>query len=142
MHGTSSSRSLRFFDRTFRIVLAVALIALVARTLVVDAAIVEGKSMLPRYKGGEVILIFKAAYGVRLTGRYLVHWADPLQGDVVAAVRPDRKEIVIKRIGEIRREGETVRFFLIGDNAIESIDSRDFGPVSFDHIIGRVAPQR
>ena len=142
MHNCSPERRHGFFDRTFGIVVAIALAAFMVRTVVLDAAVVQGKSMLPRYRGGEVVLILKAAYGIRLSGHYLVRWADPLPGDVVAVERKNPRQLIIKRIGETRSQDGEVRYFLIGDNPIESIDSRDFGPVAFEHIIGRVVPQR
>lgn len=117
--------------------------AFLVRTFILDAAVVEGKSMLPHYRNGRVVLIFKAAYGIRgVGGKYLVCWKHPPRGDVVAAVRPNSREIVIKRIGEIRGDGGSSEYFLIGDNGIESIDSRDFGLVTLNAIIGKVVPQR
>lgn len=142
MHNTGPEQRHGFFDRTFRIVLAVALAAFAVRAMVLDAAVIQGKSMLPQYRSGEVVVLLKAAYGIRLSGRYLIRWAEPLPGDVVAVERQNPRQLIIKRIGETRNQGEIVRYFLIGDNPIESIDSRDFGPVAFDSIIGRVVPQR
>ncbi len=99
--------------------------------------------MLPHYRGGEVVVLVKAAYGLRgFAGRYAIRWGQPREGDVVAAVRPDNGERVIKRIGEIRGEKESPLYFLVGDNGLESIDSRDFGPLPLNDIIGKVFPQR
>jgi len=122
---------------------AVVALAVFARMFVIDAAVVQGKSMLPRYRGGEVVILVKAAYGLRSPGgRYVIRWGQPREGDVVAAVRPDTGERVIKRVGEIRGGRESPQYFLVGDNGLESIDSRDFGPLPLDDIIGKVLPQR
>ena len=57
-------------------------------------------------------------------------------GDVVVARRPDRPELeIIKRIQAIDAAGA---IFLAGDNPAASTDSRQFGPVTRDHIVARV----
>lgn len=135
--------SAKFIDSALVTVVLVVIMALFVRFFVADAAIVQGKSMLPHYRNGEVVFIFKAAYGIRLfSGRYIVRWGRPVRGEVVAALRPGTNEIVIKRIGEIREQQPMPVYFLIGDNGIESIDSRDFGLVTFDALVGKVIPQR
>jgi len=122
---------------------AVIALAFLTRTFVIDAAVVQGKSMLPNYRNGEVVVLIKAAYGLRgLGGRYCIRWGQLREGDVVAAVRPDTGERVIKRVGEIRGGREFLLYFLVGDNGLESIDSRDFGPLPLNNIIGKVLPQR
>ncbi|HBE46018.1 MAG TPA: hypothetical protein DDW14_01290 [Spirochaetaceae bacterium] len=135
--------SAKSFDSTLITIVLVVIVAILLRFFVADAAIVQGKSMLPHYRNGEVVFIFKAAYGIRLpSGRYIVRWGRPVRGEVVAALRPGTNEIVIKRIGEIREQQPMPVYFLIGDNGIESIDSRDFGLVTFDAFVGKVIPQR
>lgn len=122
---------------------AVVVVAFLIRIFVLDAAVVQGKSMLPHYRNGEVVVIEKAAYGLRgFSGRYWLHWGWPKEGDVVAAVRPETEETVIKRIGEVRGDRTSPNYFLVGDNSLESIDSRDFGPLPLSDIIGKVFPQR
>lgn len=57
-------------------------------------------------------------------------------GDIVLAAHPFKESVrMIKRVSEITSEG---RYFLVGDNPLESSDSRSFGAVSGDLIIGRV----
>jgi signal peptidase I len=121
----------------------VAVVAIFARNFVLDAAVVQAKSMLPRYRNGEVVLIVKANYGLRSnSGGYILRWASPIKGDVVAAIQPSTHEIIIKRIGEIRGDKTAPQYFLVGDNSLESIDSRDFGLVPLSSLIGKVIPQR
>lgn len=130
-------------DGTIVTILVVAVVAIFARNFVLDAAVVQGKSMLPRYRNGEVVLIAKATYGLRSDARgYVVRWANPEKGDVVAAVQPLTREVIIKRIGEIRGDETEPQYFLVGDNSLESIDSRDFGLVPLRSLIGKVIPQR
>jgi len=59
------------------------------------------------------------------------------EGDLVMArVEIDGEtEIVIKRIADILDDG---RYFLLGDNAAISIDSRHFGPVTNRQIVARI----
>jgi len=142
MNGAVRHRKKKL-DSTAVTVILVVVAAIAVRIFVLDAAVVEGKSMRPHYRNGKVVLILKAAYGIRgFWGNYVVRWRYPLPGDVVAALRPDCQDMVIKRIGEIRGGRDSPEYFLIGDNGIESIDSRDFGLVPFDAIVGKVIPQR
>lgn len=110
------------------------------RLFVADAAIVQGRSMLPGMHPGDIVLIFKAAYGLRNPfGAYLVLWGSPRNRDIVAAKRPDSDTIVIKRVrGEDASDDNPGEVYLLGDNNYESIDSREFGPVPMNNILGRV----
>lgn len=56
----------------------------------------------------------------------------PKVGDIVV-VKVDGKEMV-KRIQKV----DDRKIFVYGDNLKESTDSRDFGPVSIDKVVGRV----
>lgn len=116
--------------------------AVVVRFFILDAAIVEGKSMLPHYRNGQVVLVVRAFYGLRFGNQYLVRWNHPQAGQVIAARRPDTGVPVIKRIAEVLEEGNTLTLFLLGDNAIESVDSRQFGPVRLDDVLGIIVPRR
>lgn len=93
-------------------VLAAALIALAAKTFVLDAAVVDGRSMLPLLKPGHVVLVLRCAYGLRwpFGGGYILRWSTPRQGDVIAAVDPMDGKTVVKRAAAVgpvflRRDG-------------------------------------
>ena len=117
---------------------------ILGRLFLFDAAVVDGRSMLPGLGSGDVVLIFKAAYGLRNPmGGYFLLWGQPRHRDVVAAVRPDTGSLVIKRVwiegsgvesGVPRRDSP---LFLLGDNKYESVDSRAFGPVPMSNILGK-----
>lgn len=82
--------------------------------------------MLPGLAAGDEILVDKRAY--RTTS--------PQAGDVVIARRPDRPEVeIVKRVTAVTKSG---RFFLTGDNPDASTDSRHFGPVTVNDILGKV----
>lgn len=123
---------------------------IIARLFLVDFAFVDGRSMLPGLGSGDVVLVFKAAYGLRNpAGGYLLLWGRPRHRDVVAAVRPDSGTLVVKRVwiegsqapGGAEASPAPLRedslFLLLGDNKYESVDSRAFGPVPMSNILGR-----
>lgn len=61
--------------------------------------------------------------------------APPAVGDVVLARHPFMRDTwMIKRIVGVADDG---RYVLRGDNALESSDSRSFGPVPLRNILGR-----
>jgi len=60
----------------------------------------------------------------------------PCPGDVVLARHPFKRGVeMVKRVLRIEEDG---RVFLLGDDPIESRDSRGFGPLPPDLILGRV----
>ena len=82
---------------------------------------IVGPSMEPTLRNGEWWL-------VRRTGS--VH-----PGHVVLIKHPKRPELaIVKRIDRAAEGG----WWVIGDNPAESDDSRAFGPVPADHILGRL----
>ncbi|MGO8695646.1 MAG: signal peptidase I [Rectinemataceae bacterium] len=80
-------------------VLAAALIAFFVKAFVLDAAVVDGRSMLPLLKPGGVVIVLRCAYGLRwpFGGGYILRWGEPRQGDVIAAVDPMDGKTVVKR---------------------------------------------
>ncbi|WP_071517958.1 nickel-type superoxide dismutase maturation protease [Geitlerinema sp. PCC 9228] len=87
---------------------------------------VSGYSMTPLLQPGEEILVDPQAY----------RHHSPKLGDIVVARHPERHDLqLVKWIGAVRRDGQC---FLIGNNLTESTDSRTFGWVSSDCLLGRV----
>lgn len=82
---------------------------------------VKEKSMEPTIKEGSMVLV----------GRYYFI-RKPKVGEIVI-VKINGKYI-IKRIDKIGRN----KIFIIGDNKKESIDSRNFGWVEVNNVIGKV----
>ncbi len=83
--------------------------------------------MAPALRDGERVLVDPEAY------RDVV----PVPGDIVLAVHPFRPGVLlIKRVAHVTTDG---RFFLLGDNRfpLESTDSRSFGPLRLERILGR-----
>lgn len=88
---------------------------------------VTGTSMQPLLQPGEEILINPYAYKEAL----------PQINDLVVATHPDREDLeIVKRISYITEDGN---LFLLGDNSNHSTDSRSFGTISLDKIVGKVS---
>ena len=83
---------------------------------------VDGESMSPTLRSGDKVLLDpRATLNV---------------GDVVAASHPFKSKItLIKRLVSIGPDG---RIFLGGDHPGESTDSRSFGTIDRDQVIGKV----
>ena len=81
---------------------------------------------MPLLQPGEEILVDIKAYENKL----------PQLGDLVIAIHPDSPNLrLIKRVAQVSEDGHC---FLIGDNTSASTDSRSFGLVALEQIIGRV----
>jgi signal peptidase I len=109
-----------------------ALIGLVAglRGLPVGRYIVEGPSMEPAYRPGDRVLVNRLAYLRR----------PPAVGDVVVLRDPERQgHFLLKRVAQAPDHPEPgpARFYVLGDNAAASRDSRVFGPVARRQIVGK-----
>ncbi|MGK7918651.1 MAG: nickel-type superoxide dismutase maturation protease [Trichodesmium sp.] len=87
---------------------------------------VTGFSMFPLLKPGDEVLVDTKAY------RHCL----PEIGDLVVAEHPHHLELkIIKRVAFVDQHGDC---FLVGENREESSDSRSFGFVNLQQIIGRV----
>jgi signal peptidase I len=110
--------------------------ALLMKFLLFDFMITEGHSMMPAIKPGTVLIVIRPAYGFRFpwSEDYLVRWAVPKSGDVVVFYTP-LGERAVKRCAGLNGEDF---FIALGDNSQESFDSRTYGPVPLNSIVGRV----
>ena len=110
-------------------------VALVLKLFFFEFMIAQGHSMEPAIKNGTVLVISRLRYGLRLPFRqkYLVRWARPAEGEVVIFYTPSG-ELAVKRC--TAPDGDV--FFAQGDNELSSYDSRSYGPVPADNIIGKV----
>ena len=91
--------------------------------------------MQPGYKQGERLLI----------SQILLKFSPPTEGDVVVIQHPnDSEKQILKRIIGIpgdRVEGVELgsgEYFVLGDNKGKSEDSRHFGKIIRDQILGKV----
>ncbi len=85
---------------------------------------VSDRSMEPTVKSGDYVLVSKLSY---IMGKPKVH-------DIVILKHPSKNIFLIKRISKINGKW----YFVTGDNAPVSTDSRTFGPVNQESIVGKV----
>ncbi|MDR1507050.1 MAG: signal peptidase I [Treponema sp.] len=122
--------------RPARAVLLAFAAALFIKLFLVDLMITQGRSMLPALEPGSVLVVNKAAYGIRVPGIgvYLFRWSPPRKGDLVVFYTP-LGERAVKRCSDV--DGDRT-FFALGDNDLESFDSRSYGSIPLDRILGKV----
>ncbi|MDC1141957.1 S24/S26 family peptidase [Planctomycetota bacterium] len=84
---------------------------------------IQGDSMRPSFCDGDIAYVRRVKSGAIK------------QGDVVLFQHPFQPALAIKRVAEITEDG---RFDLRGDNPTESSDSRSYGPIRFDKVLGVV----
>jgi signal peptidase I len=116
--------------------LAAVAAGILLRVFVFDVFRVEGRSMEPSVMPGSILLVNRAAYGLRnpLDGGYLVYWASPREEEILVYSDPWDGNFKIKRCAAVLGQGIYVR----GDNSPESVDSRLYGSVPVERIIGKV----
>jgi len=115
-------------------------VALVLKLFFFDFIVAQGASMEPAIKNGKVLIISRFAYGIRLPRRqgYLIRWVQPKAGEVVVFYTP-MGELAVKRIAAIiSDDSRAVKFYAEGDNDLASYDSRAYGWVSVENIIGKI----
>jgi signal peptidase I len=110
-------------------------IAVILKVFFFDFIIAQGNSMEPVIQNGTVLIISRLRYGIRLPWQqgYLVRWAQPKVGDVVVFYTP-AGELAVKRCAAV----EGLFFSAKGDNSLASYDSRAYGMIPIDKIIGKV----
>jgi signal peptidase I len=110
--------------------------ALIMKFFLFDFVIADGSSMEPIIEPGTVLVVNRLVYGFRppWSRSYLLRWSLPKAGDVVIFYTPEG-QIAVKRCIRITGTGE---FIAMGDNTLQSYDSRSYGPVETDNIIGKV----
>jgi signal peptidase I len=83
--------------------LVAVLIFVAAKLFVLDAAVVDGRSMRPTLEPGSIVLVLRCAYGLpKPWGQgYLLRWASPRRGEVVAAASPRDGLPVVKRVAAV-----------------------------------------
>ena len=106
------------------------------KIFVFDFMIARGQSMEPAIKSGAVLVVSRLRYGLRFPWRqnYSLRWAQPKTGEVVVFYTPSG-ELAVKRCIAVTERRE---FIAEGDNSTLSYDSRAYGPVPVNNIIGKV----
>jgi len=119
---------------TFAFILAL-LTALFLKLFIFDFIIAQGQSMEPSIKNGNILIINRVSYGIKLPWKqvYLIRWAFPKAGEVVVFYTP-AGDLAVKRC----TQASDKNFYAKGDNGIASYDSRSYGNIPVDNIIGKV----
>lgn len=86
--------------------------------------VVYGDSMRPFFEPGDRLRVSVIAYKLRR----------PRAGDAVVVRDPRTGRLVLKRIKRLEGAG----YFVLGDNLMASTDSREFGVVYKNEIVGKV----
>ncbi|RAL26184.1 signal peptidase I [Thermoflavimicrobium daqui] len=135
------------------------ILALLVRTFLFQPVPLSGPSMLPTFHQGDWVVINKWVYTFRPPKRgEVVIFYGPNQriyikrvvavgGDTIEA---DQGNVYVNRhrINEsyltstytsyfFKRKVPWGKLFVMGDNRLNSMDSRDFGPISVNQVIGR-----
>jgi signal peptidase I len=155
-------RLLRFFREVLETVLPAILIALLINVFVGQATRVEGQSMEPNLHTDQRLVVEKVSYRFHGPQRYdIVVLKLPSQGDdlLIKRVIGLPGETVEIRDGQVYINGELLdeafleaetqpgrsgqvtvpplHVYVLGDNRNHSNDSRSFGPVAIENIVGR-----
>ena len=99
------------------------LLVLFVKNFFYEVFTVSQRSMEPTLNEGDLLLVSVIHY----------KFFKPKAGDVVVLVSPEGK-LVVKRIEKIN-EG---KIFVVGDNQMESLDSRVWGYIDQKKIVGKV----
>lgn len=110
------------------------LIVIPLRTWIAQPFIVHGSSMEPTFQNGDYLIVDEISY----------RFQKPQRNDVIIFRYPlNPSQFFIKRISGLPGEaidGVTLKkdeYFVLGDNYFASSDSRSWGPLKSNFIVGR-----
>jgi signal peptidase I len=129
----------------------VAALAIVLRACVLEPVRITDDSMNPVLFEGEVALVSKLVYGLRVpgAGSLIFEWGTPKKGDLVVSVGAgDPPVSVLRRIAAVPGDKVTMpngkegvlkidEYFLAAEQKEGVMDSRKMGPVPRKSIVGK-----
>lgn len=129
---------------------------------------VSGESMEPTYHNGETILLWKTSPRNRLKPGDVIVWRDENGEELIKRIafirkrwrpvspsgcyaHPNGGRLIPYSLlfddyfhkvaaGQLRRPPEGNSIYVLGDNLVDSDDSRNFGPISPKQVLGKVIP--
>jgi len=102
------------------------------RTFLCNWYVVRGQSMSPTLEPGTWVICNRLAYGLSQK--------KPQPGELVVVELPALERTCVKRV-QIPPDGQRVasdEIWIEGDNSKASLDSRQFGPIPLQWVLGRV----
>jgi signal peptidase I len=151
-------RSADAFD-WLKVVIIALILAVVLRGFMLEPTYVQGPSMLTTMKTGDRIIINKLIYRFTTPARGEIIVFHTPKEDLIKRVIALPGETIEAKNGRVYVDGKLLsepylspntkttsiprtkipagHWFVMGDNRINSMDSRDLGPVAFDQIVGR-----
>ncbi len=129
----------------------VAALAVLLRACVLEPVRMTDESMAPVLLEGEVALVSKLVYGLRVpgAGALLFEWGAPKKGDLVVSVAVGDPPVnVLRRVAAVPGDKVTMpdgkeatlkedEFFLAAEQKEGVLDSRKMGPVLRKSIVGK-----
>ncbi len=101
---------------------------------------IQGRSMEPTFFAGDIVIYEKISI---ILGRLKKSDIVIINGDTISqshrlVINFKKDEFLIKRIQIIFKEKTGFKYYVVGDNKDDSVDSRDFGAVEEKDVKGRV----
>lgn len=112
-------------------------LALALRTFCFAPYVVDGSSMNPTLRGGDQILILQNRLLPMAVKKNDIVVID---GNLIPQKETPLDFFLVKRVSALKTESEEAvenGYFVTGDNAVRSLDSRRFGPVPSDSLLGK-----
>lgn len=160
-------KAISFVWEIAKIVVVAALIVLPIRYFIFQPFLVKGQSMEPNFENGDYLIIDEISYRLRAPQRGEVivfrypdnpsqRFIKRIVGLPGETIEIEEGKIIVKNgedvmvlneseylssletIGDLVIELSPDEYFVLGDNRFYSFDSRKFGPLPEDEIIGRV----
>lgn len=116
------------------VIIILALLILVLRLFVFDIVKVKGNSMYPTLNNNDIVVVNKLA---QIQNNDIVILKNPIANGYIIkrVIKSSGNYIYYKNKKIILKSNE---FFVMGDNRNQSTDSRNFGIVNLDMIVGVV----
>ncbi len=132
----------RYLSKTLFVFILFVIALIFVRTFIFSVGIVDGGSMEPTLSNNQKFIVNRVSY----------LFSEPKLGDVIQVIDFDKKKLIVKRIAglpgdiievEIDKQKQKINlenheYYILGDNSKKSYDSRNYGPITREMIVGRL----